>query len=80
MARDLRREKRERIARARAVLDRARAGGSVSSHAITQALIDSGDLNPDAVSQVRRPAGTWERKNVHLMSRASWFDPMHALN
>lgn len=67
----------ERKAAARQVLDRARDGGRVSAAEIRQALIDSGDLACEAVVQIRRGRGTWERCFAYMMAPATRLDPLH---
>jgi hypothetical protein len=65
------------LAAARALLDRAKAGEPVSPLEITEALIETGDLDPAPLIQIRREAGTWELEHGRHMARASWLDPLH---
>ena len=64
-------------AAARQVLDAARAGAPVTSAQITEALIDSGDLDAIPLVRLRRAAGTRGLKNpCALLSPATWADPV----
>ena len=61
---------------AAAILDAARAAEPITDAAITQALIDSGDLEADAWPMVHRhcEAGEWERKTPGAGQVAGPFD------
>ena len=58
------------------ILDAARAGAPITDDAITQALIDSGDLDADDWPMVRRhcDAGEWESKTPGVGLMAGPFD------
>ena len=61
---------------AAAILDAARSGAPITDEQITQALIDSGDLEADEWPMVRRhrDAGEWESKTSGAGQMAGPFD------
>ena len=55
---------------AHALLDGARDGDEVTAHQITQALMDTGEIEDDApIVRIHREAGTWERMSVPALLR-----------
>ena len=63
-------------ASAAAILDAARAGAPITDEQITQALIDSGDLERDEWPMLRRhrQAGEWEHISRPARPDAGPFD------
>ena len=61
---------------AAAILNAARAGAPITDEQITQALIDSGDLDADEWPMVHRhcDAGEWESKTPGAGQVAGPFD------
>lgn len=58
------------------LLDAARDGVPFSATDIDDALVATGDLEPDLPRVVHRAAGTWERGAGRLLRPAAWLDSM----
>ena len=59
------------------LLDAARDGMPFSAADINDALVATGDLEPDLTPRVvHREVGTWERGAGRLLRPAAWLDSM----